>query len=79
MSISHKFSKTLIINNFLSPVFRAEKTNELCKKPTFDTLIRLGIKYNYKFPWPYSGNKFLKNKKHLQTNTLNKYYRRKEV
>lgn len=34
--------------------FRAEKTGEICKVPAFDTLRRLGEKYDYNFPDPYS-------------------------
>ncbi len=34
--------------------FRAEKTGEICKIPAFDTLRRLGEKYKYDFPNPYS-------------------------
>lgn len=48
-----------------SYTFRAEKTGELCEIPAFDTLIRLGKKYNYDFPRPYSDTIILEEIKNI--------------
>ncbi len=46
------------MNGIINPTtkiysFRAEKTSEICKIPAYDTLRRLGAKYDYTFPEPY--------------------------
>jgi integrase len=45
--------------------FRAEKTGEVCEIPAFDTLRRLGAKYNYDFPRPYSDTIILEEIKNI--------------
>ena len=46
-------------------IFRAEKTGEVCEIPAFDTLRRLGAKYNYDFPRPYSDTIILEEIKNI--------------
>ena len=48
-----------------SYTFRAEKTGEICEIPAFDTLRRLGAKYNYNFPKPYSDTIILEEIKNI--------------
>ncbi len=45
--------------------FRTEKTGELSEIPAFDTLRRLGAKYNYDFPRPYSDTIILEEIKNI--------------
>ncbi|CAM3728526.1 tyrosine-type recombinase/integrase [Aquirufa aurantiipilula] len=45
--------------------FRAEKTGETCQVPAFETLRRLGEKYDYNFPDPYSDTIILEEIKNI--------------